>query len=139
MFYLYSFWDSIAIVIMIFVNHGGGSYWFFKHARWNGENILLSVVRAEFHGAAYVEGKFKLKHPYNMGCRDQIYFICFFRIVKPLKSFIFSHIVVLSFSFAIFRVNCCRSCVSLVSVVVVFHSLYTKAIAYSTFYFFYFL
>ena len=27
----------IALTIMIFVNYGGGGYYFFKHARWNGE------------------------------------------------------------------------------------------------------
>ena len=25
---------------MIFVNYGGGGYYFFKHARWNGEFLL---------------------------------------------------------------------------------------------------
>ena len=28
---------GLAIVLMIFVNYGGGGYWFFAHARWNGE------------------------------------------------------------------------------------------------------
>uniref|UniRef100_UPI00358E475B heparan-alpha-glucosaminide N-acetyltransferase-like n=1 Tax=Myxine glutinosa TaxID=7769 RepID=UPI00358E475B len=27
---------GISIVLMIFVNYGGGGYWFFKHSRWNG-------------------------------------------------------------------------------------------------------
>ncbi|KAM8939872.1 heparan-alpha-glucosaminide N-acetyltransferase [Pelodytes ibericus] len=27
---------GIAIVIMVFVNYGGGGYWFFKHQSWNG-------------------------------------------------------------------------------------------------------
>lgn len=26
----------ISIIIMIFVNYGGGQYWFFRHSRWNG-------------------------------------------------------------------------------------------------------
>ena len=29
--------SRIALTIMIFVNSGGGGYYFFKHARWNGE------------------------------------------------------------------------------------------------------
>ena len=35
-FYLY----RIAITIMIFVNYGGGGYYFFEHARWNGKKYL---------------------------------------------------------------------------------------------------
>ena len=27
---------------MIFVNYGGGGYWFFDHSRWNGKSIPLS-------------------------------------------------------------------------------------------------
>ncbi|RUS72739.1 hypothetical protein EGW08_019506 [Elysia chlorotica] len=30
---------GISIVIMIFVNYGGGNYWFFKHSRWNGLTV----------------------------------------------------------------------------------------------------
>lgn len=30
---------GLAIVLMIFVNYGGGGYWFFKHARWNGLTV----------------------------------------------------------------------------------------------------
>ena len=30
----------IALTIMIFVNYGGGGYYFFKHARWNGEYLV---------------------------------------------------------------------------------------------------
>ena len=33
---------GLAITIMIFVNYGGGGYWFFAHARWNGKyNIRI--------------------------------------------------------------------------------------------------
>ena len=28
---------GLTITIMIFVNYGGGGYWFFAHARWNGK------------------------------------------------------------------------------------------------------
>ena len=34
----------IALTIMIFVNSGGGGYYFFKHARWNGENLSSSCL-----------------------------------------------------------------------------------------------
>ncbi|XP_061196047.1 heparan-alpha-glucosaminide N-acetyltransferase-like isoform X2 [Saccostrea echinata] len=27
---------GISIIVMIFVNYGGGGYWFFRHSRWNG-------------------------------------------------------------------------------------------------------
>ncbi|XP_047477399.1 heparan-alpha-glucosaminide N-acetyltransferase-like [Penaeus chinensis] len=30
---------GMAIVVMIFVNYGGGKYYFFKHARWNGLTV----------------------------------------------------------------------------------------------------
>ena len=31
---------SIAITLMIFVNYGGGGYYFFGHAAWNGKHII---------------------------------------------------------------------------------------------------
>lgn len=34
---------SISIVIMVFVNYGGGRYWFFKHESWNGEPHLVVI------------------------------------------------------------------------------------------------
>ncbi|KAL3284535.1 hypothetical protein HHI36_018693 [Cryptolaemus montrouzieri] len=27
---------GLCIIVMIFVNYGGGQYWFFKHSIWNG-------------------------------------------------------------------------------------------------------
>ncbi|CAL1292528.1 unnamed protein product [Larinioides sclopetarius] len=30
---------GIAIVVMIFVNYGGGRYWYFEHAHWNGLTV----------------------------------------------------------------------------------------------------
>ena len=30
---------SFSLMIMIFVNYGGGSYWFFNHSRWNGVTV----------------------------------------------------------------------------------------------------
>ncbi|KAL4241097.1 hypothetical protein ACF0H5_001875 [Mactra antiquata] len=30
---------GISIIIMIFVNYGGGDYWFFKHSKWNGLTV----------------------------------------------------------------------------------------------------
>ncbi|XP_048758557.2 heparan-alpha-glucosaminide N-acetyltransferase-like isoform X1 [Ostrea edulis] len=30
---------GISIIVMIFVNYGGGGYWFFRHSRWNGLTI----------------------------------------------------------------------------------------------------
>lgn len=26
----------LALILMVFVNYGGGKYWYFKHASWNG-------------------------------------------------------------------------------------------------------
>ena len=31
--------SSLSLVIMIFVNYGGGGYWFFNHSRWNGLTV----------------------------------------------------------------------------------------------------
>ena len=30
---------GLSLVIMIFVNYGGGGYWFFKHSKWNGLTV----------------------------------------------------------------------------------------------------
>ncbi|CAG5122863.1 unnamed protein product [Candidula unifasciata] len=30
---------GITLILMIFVNYGGGGYWFFEHAAWNGLNV----------------------------------------------------------------------------------------------------
>ena len=30
---------SFSLMIMIFVNYGGGDYWFFNHSRWNGVTV----------------------------------------------------------------------------------------------------
>ena len=30
---------GLSIVIMIFVNYGGGSYWYFAHSPWNGLTV----------------------------------------------------------------------------------------------------
>ncbi|XP_038061794.1 heparan-alpha-glucosaminide N-acetyltransferase-like [Patiria miniata] len=43
---------GISIVVMIFVNHGGGGYWFFKHARWNG----LTVADLVFPWFVFIMG-----------------------------------------------------------------------------------
>jgi hypothetical protein len=32
---------GFAIIVMIFVNYGGGGYWFFSHSEWNGINSVL--------------------------------------------------------------------------------------------------
>lgn len=38
---LFPFLVSISLVIMVFVNYGGGRYWFFRHESWNGEFHLV--------------------------------------------------------------------------------------------------
>jgi heparan-alpha-glucosaminide N-acetyltransferase len=30
---------GLSIAVMIFVNYGGGSYWFFAHSAWNGLTV----------------------------------------------------------------------------------------------------
>ena len=35
------------LVIMIFVNYGGGGYWFFSHSRWHGQRGLESIEASE--------------------------------------------------------------------------------------------
>uniref|UniRef100_A0A8C5HYQ2 Heparan-alpha-glucosaminide N-acetyltransferase n=1 Tax=Gouania willdenowi TaxID=441366 RepID=A0A8C5HYQ2_GOUWI len=37
----FSVCTRIALVIMVFVNYGGGRYWFFRHASWNGEFVFI--------------------------------------------------------------------------------------------------
>jgi hypothetical protein len=29
----------MALILMVFVNYGGGKYWYFKHSSWNGEPL----------------------------------------------------------------------------------------------------
>ncbi|XP_077999350.1 heparan-alpha-glucosaminide N-acetyltransferase-like [Glandiceps talaboti] len=43
---------GISIVIMIFVNLGGGEYWFFQHSRWNG----LTVADLVFPWFVFIMG-----------------------------------------------------------------------------------
>ncbi|CAG5128249.1 unnamed protein product [Candidula unifasciata] len=43
---------GIAITIMIFVNYGGGQYWFFKHSKWNG----LTVADLVFPWFVFIMG-----------------------------------------------------------------------------------
>jgi uncharacterized membrane protein len=52
---------GIALLLMIFVNYGGGGYWFFEHASWNGLALagkcslvffLLSLTPLLFYGPA---------------------------------------------------------------------------------------
>ncbi|XP_059165341.1 heparan-alpha-glucosaminide N-acetyltransferase-like isoform X1 [Physella acuta] len=43
---------GISIVIMIFVNYGGGKYWFFKHSKWNG----LTVADLVFPWFVFIMG-----------------------------------------------------------------------------------
>ena len=35
---------GICLVIMIFVNYGGGGYWFFSHSRWHGLTVADLVM-----------------------------------------------------------------------------------------------
>lgn len=34
----------ISIILMVFVNLGGGRYWFFEHAPWNGVTIADFIL-----------------------------------------------------------------------------------------------
>ena len=34
-----SLFRGLAIIVMIFVNYGGGGYWFFAHSKWNGLTV----------------------------------------------------------------------------------------------------
>lgn len=30
----------LALILMVFVNYGGGKYWYFKHSSWNGKLLV---------------------------------------------------------------------------------------------------
>lgn len=54
---------GMSLVIMIFVNYGGGGYWFFNHSRWNG----LTVADLVFPWFVWIMGvsivySFKSRH-----------------------------------------------------------------------------
>lgn len=34
----------LSLIIMVFVNYGGGKYWFFKHESWNGKVQLRQLI-----------------------------------------------------------------------------------------------
>uniref|UniRef100_A0A8C6LKF3 Heparan-alpha-glucosaminide N-acetyltransferase n=1 Tax=Nothobranchius furzeri TaxID=105023 RepID=A0A8C6LKF3_NOTFU len=46
------FWFRISLVIMVFVNYGGGRYWFFRHESWNG----LTVADLVFPWFVFIMG-----------------------------------------------------------------------------------
>lgn len=69
---------GIALVIMIFVNYGGGNYWFFNHSTWNG----LTVADLVFPWFIWIMGTSmalsfdklqKTKPPKNFDHLDFIY------------------------------------------------------------------
>uniref|UniRef100_A0A8D1PTI7 Heparan-alpha-glucosaminide N-acetyltransferase n=1 Tax=Sus scrofa TaxID=9823 RepID=A0A8D1PTI7_PIG len=35
---------GIALILMVFVNYGGGKYWYFKHASWNGKMLFVFIM-----------------------------------------------------------------------------------------------
>ncbi|NWH97822.1 HGNAT acetyltransferase, partial [Tichodroma muraria] len=39
---------GLSLVIMVFVNYGGGKYWFFKHESWNGKLHFPSALFSRF-------------------------------------------------------------------------------------------
>ncbi|NXN18875.1 HGNAT acetyltransferase, partial [Indicator maculatus] len=39
---------GLSLVIMVFVNYGGGKYWFFKHESWNGKLHFASSLLSRF-------------------------------------------------------------------------------------------
>ncbi|XP_061447027.1 heparan-alpha-glucosaminide N-acetyltransferase [Rhineura floridana] len=43
---------GLALIIMVFVNYGGGKYWFFKHSSWNG----LTVADLVFPWFVFIMG-----------------------------------------------------------------------------------
>jgi len=32
-------WCSVCLLLMVFVNYGGGHYWYFRHSAWNGLTV----------------------------------------------------------------------------------------------------
>ena len=37
--HIFSLTCRLSLVVMIFVNYGGGGYWFFSHSAWNGVTV----------------------------------------------------------------------------------------------------
>ena len=35
---------GLSVVLMVFVNYGGGGYWFFNHSTWNGITVADLVI-----------------------------------------------------------------------------------------------
>ncbi|ESO84900.1 hypothetical protein LOTGIDRAFT_176092 [Lottia gigantea] len=74
--------NSLSLVIMIFVNYGGGGYWFFEHPPWNG----LTVADLVFPWFIFIMGtsmNFSFKSLYK---KEKTTFQILFKIFK--RSFI---------------------------------------------------
>jgi heparan-alpha-glucosaminide N-acetyltransferase len=44
---------GISLAIMIFVNYGGGGYWFFDHSTWNGLTVTLKLFHFTINWISY--------------------------------------------------------------------------------------
>ena len=59
---------SLSLIIMIFVNYGGGGYWFFNHSAWNG----LTVADLVFPWFVWIMGV-SVVFSYQSRRKDQIW------------------------------------------------------------------
>ena len=66
----------IAITLMIFVNYGGGGYYFFGYAVWNGEYASYSLTQFAVYECLTYSNK---KNDYELSLVNSCY-ICFFII-----------------------------------------------------------
>ena len=39
---------GLSVILMVFVNYGGGGYWFFNHSTWNGITVADLVIFFNF-------------------------------------------------------------------------------------------
>ena len=63
--------NSFFIIGMLFVNYGGGHYWFFDHARWHGLTVADLVMPwfifiAENNGEGGKNFNTLMNHPYSL-------------------------------------------------------------------------
>ncbi|XP_042882436.1 heparan-alpha-glucosaminide N-acetyltransferase-like [Penaeus japonicus] len=92
---------GLAIVVMIFVNYGGGKYYFFKHARWNGltvadlvfpwihQFIKDHVERESVANAPVIGERYHGKYRYSFAtfCSEGHNYLPTFRILGVLQRF----------------------------------------------------
>lgn len=75
---IYGFYFRLSLTLMIFVNYGGGGYWFFNHSLWNG----ITVADLVFPWFIFVMGTAIAIVFKNVHCRPMPKNYFLYRVIK---------------------------------------------------------